>query len=98
MKILDIIQQIIKEQENSFQPIPVDIRIFNGNILLRSFRIYEVDFAQNTLIGLTLQEEYAHARENREPIDCILKISEIKELICPELDLYYSSEPDMVRA
>jgi hypothetical protein len=97
MKTVEIIQNILSEQMHSFTHIPADIRLSNGNILLRSFRIYEVDLDHQHVVGLTLQEEYAHTRENREPVYCTLKLSEIKEILCPELDIYYPSELTMAR-
>lgn len=92
MRLSDNLQQIIIEQTKRNRIIPVDIKIANGNILLRSFRIYDFDAENNLLKGLTLQEEYSYAREGRDPIYCFLKIDDIKELICADLDLEFSAE------
>jgi len=92
MKLIKLVEIILKEQKNSFKPIPVDITIENGNIILRSFRIYKIDRESNTIKGLTFQEEYIHPRENREPEYCILSFKEIKELNCCELDINFFKE------
>jgi hypothetical protein len=98
MKPSLILQLVLKEQNESFRRIPLDIQITNGNILLRSFRLYEVDWNTGIIKGLTFQEEYAHARENREPVFCYLRLDEIKELSAPELGLEYSDNEWLVKA
>lgn len=84
-----IVNQILVQQEEIKHKLLVDIRLFNGNILLRSFHIVKMNSARGIIKGLTAEEEYAHAREGREPQYCVLKFSEIKELNCPELELQY---------
>ncbi|MFL5729875.1 MAG: hypothetical protein ACJ75J_10350 [Cytophagaceae bacterium] len=84
-----IVNQILAQQEDINHKLLVDIRLFNGNILLRSFHITDLDPHGERIYGLTAQEEYSHAREGREPEYCILRFSEIKELNCPELELQY---------
>jgi hypothetical protein len=84
-----IVNQILAQQEEASHKILVDIRLFNGNILLRSFHIVGLDPSNEVIKGLTAQEEYSHAREGREPQYCILKFSDIQELTCQELDLEY---------
>lgn len=98
MNLGEIIEIVLKEQSNHYRPIPVDITILNGNILLRSFHIYDLNLSKNSVKGLTQQEEYAHAREDRDPVYCYLKLDEIKELSCPDLGLEYFSEMSLVRA
>lgn len=90
MKLLQLIESILKEQDNLFRPIPVDVTISNGNILLRSFYIYDLDPENKLIQGLTQQEKYAHTREGRDPVYCFLKLDEVKVLTCPDLDLEYS--------
>jgi hypothetical protein len=92
MKLINVIETVLKDQSNGSRKVDVDVKISNGNILLRSFHIYDIDLRNRLLKGLTSQEEYAHAREGREPVYCYLKLDEIKELIVPELDLEYSAE------
>jgi hypothetical protein len=84
-----IVNQILVQQEEINHKLLVDIRLFNGNILLRSFHIVEINSSKEIIKGLTAQEEYSYAREGREPEYCRLKFSEIKELNCPELELQY---------
>jgi hypothetical protein len=84
-----IVSQILAQQEETSHKILVDIRLFNGNILLRSFHIVGLDEKKQIIKGLTAQEEYSHVREGREPQYCCFKFSEIQELACPELDLEY---------
>lgn len=98
MRLIQLIETVLKEQNNRFQKIATDIKITNGNILLRAFRIYDIDWNEGILKGLTFQEEYAHARENRDPVFCFLKLNEIKEFIVPELGLEYSTEGNLVKA
>ena len=98
MRLIELIEVLLKEQNNRFQKIETDIKITNGNILLRSFRIYEMDWQSGVLKGLTYQEEYAHARENREPVYCFLNLNEIKEFSAPELGLEFTTEPIFVKA
>jgi len=98
MRLIQLIQNILKEQSDRFHKMAVDIKIINGNILLRAFRIYDVDWKTGILKGLTFQEEYAYARENRDPVYCILKLDEIKELSAPELGLEYSVDGKMANA
>jgi hypothetical protein len=90
MELKKVIEAVLREQERLISgSIPVDIKIANGNILLRSFHIQELDKKNNYIKGITLQEQYIHIREERPPIYCIFQIHEIKELYCSELDLHY---------
>lgn len=92
MELINHIETILKEQKHSFKPIPVDIIIKNGNVLLRSFQILELDKKHQVVKGLTFQEAYVHARESREPEYCILSLAEIKELSCWQLDIRFPKE------
>ncbi|HEY8399984.1 MAG TPA: hypothetical protein VIK89_01910 [Cytophagaceae bacterium] len=75
-----LIQSIISQQEETRKSVPVDLTLKNGNILLRSFKIREFDAENEVLTGITLQEEYVHVREGREPVLCSFKLSELKDL------------------
>lgn len=89
MELLGIIRQVLKVQTKRNRKVAVDIVISNGNILLRSFRILELDIKNGKIKGLTRQEEYIAIREQRESIYCTLKLDEIKELSVLELGLEY---------
>jgi hypothetical protein len=90
MDLTKMIELIIKEQHRRFPSIiPVDVKISNGNIILRSFHIHRHDEFNKVIEGITFQEEYIHTREERAPIYCTLKLSDIKELYCEELDFHF---------
>jgi hypothetical protein len=91
MELIKMIETIL-EQKNSFRPILVDIKIANGNILLRSFHITELDKNNNSFIGMTYQESYVHSREDRDPILSHFYLNEIKELFCSELNIHFSQD------
>jgi hypothetical protein len=97
MKLIGLIETVLKEQSNHFKPIAVDITMSNGNILLRSFHIYDLDLRLELIKGLTQQEEYAHSREGREPVYCYLKLEEIKGFACPDLGLEYAVGRSLAR-
>jgi hypothetical protein len=97
MKLQQLVEIVLEEQSNRFRPIPVDITISNGNILLRSFHIKEFDSTSKTLIGLTQQEEYAYIREGRDPVYCYLKINDIKEIVCLDLGIEAYRGVEMAR-
>jgi hypothetical protein len=89
-----IIERIVEEQNDrhtllvgSFN-IPVDIRLSNGNILLRSFRIIELK--KDRIKGITRHEEYSAPRENRRPRYSYFDLDEIEQLECFDLDECYS--------
>jgi len=90
MQLIDVLKEVLLKQGNSFKKQEIDIRLFNGNILLRSFHLYEVDLRSSVIKGLTAQEEYSSAREGRKPVFGIFKFEEIKEIICSELELEYN--------
>ncbi len=87
------IERILSEQQHKVTIIsgkiyfPVDISLTNGNILLRSFRVMELEGSE--IKGLTWQEEYSAPRENREPVYTYFDIDEIAALHCRELDIDY---------
>jgi hypothetical protein len=92
MELIHIIQLILSEQISSLRPIPVDIKITNGNIMTRSFHIIEFDSHKNIIRGLTLREEYAYTKEERDPVFGYFSVNEIKELYCEYLNLHYSKD------
>lgn len=71
------LKELIEKQSAKHLPIAVDIVLFNGNIELKAFRIYEL-MKKETLKGMTLQEEYAYTKEQRSPVIAVFRISEIK--------------------
>lgn len=75
-KLIDI----IKKQETKMHHIALDITLINGNILLKSFRLFEFDRQSGTLKGMTMQEEYAYIREEREPVYAHFNLAEVKQL------------------
>jgi hypothetical protein len=83
MNIETVIKKIIEKQERpqslpGVQFIPVNLRLKNGNILLKEFKI--VQCKRDVLIGLTRQEEYAAPREFRSPVYCKFKLEEIESI------------------
>lgn len=89
------IHHVLKKQKSRKRHIPVDLVMVNGNILLREFRLYDYDKKQKQLKGLTHREEYSHPREDREPVYCILHLSEVRNLYCPELGIDYPAGFDV---
>jgi hypothetical protein len=85
------IKQVLSLGQKGKNKIPVDLRLVNGNILLRSFHLLELDENKMMIKGLTQQEEYSYPREGREPQYCFFHINEIKEIYCTELELEHSS-------
>ncbi len=79
------LRQIIDSQRNKPFKIPVDIILSNGNILLKGFRILEFDDRVGKIKGLTMLEEYSHAREGRDPVFCQFALQDIKDLHQSEL-------------
>jgi hypothetical protein len=85
------INQVLSLEQKVKSKIPVDLKLVNGNILLRSFHVLEFDESKMMIKGLTQQEEYSYPREGRSPAFCYFNINEIKELYCTELELEHSS-------
>jgi hypothetical protein len=79
------LKQIVDTQKTRSFKIPVDIILTNGNILLKGFRIVEFDDAVGKIKGLTMLEEYSHAREGREPVFCQFALNDIKDIHQSEL-------------
>lgn len=74
------LKQIVDTQKSASNKIPVDIILTNGNILLKGFRIVEFDDTMGKIKGLTMLEEYSHAREGREPVFCQFALNDIKDI------------------
>ena len=72
--------EILKKQEAKVHHIALDINLYNGNIVLKSFRLYDFDAKTNTIKGMTMHEEYAYLREDREPVFAYFQLKEIKQL------------------
>jgi len=72
--------EVVKIQKTKGRHIAVDVYLQNGNILLKSFRLYDYDKPTNVLKGMTMHEEYAYLREGREPIYAYFNVTEIKQL------------------
>lgn len=72
--------EILKKQEAKLHHIALDILLHNGNILLKSFRLYDFDEATDTIKGMTMHEEYAYLREYRDPVFAYFNLNEIKQL------------------
>jgi hypothetical protein len=85
------IKQVLTLQAKGKNKVPVDLKLVNGNILLRSFHILEFDESKMKIKGLTQQEEYSYPREGRNPEFCYLDINEIKEVYSTDLELEHSS-------
>jgi hypothetical protein len=90
------INQILSLEQKGKSKVPVDLKLVNGNILLRSFHILEFDESKMIIKGLTQQEEYSYPREGRVPQYCYLMISEIKEIYCTDLELVEHSSGEKV--
>lgn len=90
------IERIIKEQHNKATVImgqqyyPVDIILSNGNILLRAFRIIELE--GDKITGITWKEEYSAPRERRDPVYSYFDLDEIANLRCEELGIEFIRE------
>ena len=85
--------EIVKKQKSKRHHIALDINLHNGNILLKSFRLYEFDKATNIIKGMTMHEEYAYLREGREPIFAYFNLSEIKQLDISTSNYLFLSKP-----
>ncbi|HVD96622.1 MAG TPA: hypothetical protein VNB90_00365 [Cytophagaceae bacterium] len=94
----ELVEKIIKEQHNKVAIFsgklyyPVDISLINGNILLRSFRILDLD--KNKITGITWKEEYSAPRESREPVYSYFDLDEIATLTCEDLNIEYAREKE----
>ncbi len=90
------IEKIVKEQHNRVTIFtgklyyPVDISLTNGNILLRAFRILNLEDTKIT--GITWKEEYSAPRESRDPVYSYFDLEEIATLQCEDLGIRYERE------
>ena len=91
MSVKDDVKFFVEKQKSMKNALSVDVVLKNGNIVLRAFQIIQYNEKLNTLKGLTQQEAYSFLRENRGPVYCQLKLSEIKEIECKEFELTISS-------
>lgn len=85
--------EIVKKQKTKRHHIALDINLHNGNILLKSFRLYDFDKSADIVKGMTMHEEYAYLREDREPIFAYFNISEIKQLDISTSNYLFLSKP-----
>lgn len=85
--------EILKRQKNKRHHIALDINLHNGNILLKSFRLYDFDKSSDVIKGMTMHEEYAYLREGREPIFAYFNLNEIKELDIANANYLFLSKP-----
>jgi len=74
------LSEIVKKQKSKRHHIALDITLFNGNITLSSFRLFEFDETKGNIKGMTMIEEYKYIREDREPVFAYFNISEIADL------------------
>lgn len=92
-EIKDKLADIIKKQETKMHHIALDITLQNGNILLKSFRLFEFDVKTNQIKGMTMQEEYTYIREEREPIYAYFSLRDIKQLETATSNYLFLNEP-----
>lgn len=91
-----LVERIVKMQQDKVAILtgqkyyPVDIRLTNGNIVLRSFRIVALE--KEKIKGITWKEEYSAPREQREIVYSYFDLDEIASLICEELEIVYEKE------
>lgn len=79
-EIIHKLSEIIEKQKIKKHHIALDITLFNGNIRLVSFRLYELIEALGQIKGMTMIEEYKYIREEREPVFAYFNVSEIADL------------------
>ena len=85
--------EILKKQKTKRHHIALDINLYNGNILLKSFRLYDFDKSKDVIKGMTMHEEYAYLREGREPIFAYFNLNEIKQLDISTSNYLFLSKP-----
>ena len=87
------VEKIVEEQKNKQstfgEPLycPVDLTLVNGNILLRAFRI--IDIEGSKIKGITWKEEYCAPREARKEVYSYFELDEIAALSCFDLGIEY---------
>lgn len=87
------LSEILNKQKNKKHHIALDITLFNGNIRLVSFRLYELNEAMDQIKGMTMIEEYKYIREEREPVFAYFNVSEISDLETSTSNYLFLSEP-----
>lgn len=90
--IRDKLLEIMMKQKIKMHHIALDITLFNGNITLVSFRLYEFDEVKNRIKGMTMIEEYTYIREGREPVFAYFDLSEIAHLESSTTNYLFLSE------
>ncbi|WP_018341478.1 hypothetical protein [Cytophaga aurantiaca] len=85
--------EILKKQKSKRHHIALDIHLHNGNILLKSFRLYDFDKTTDVIKGMTMHEEYAYLREGRDPVYAYFNITEIKQLDSATSNYLFLSKP-----
>ncbi len=91
-EIKNKLKDIIKKQTVKRPHIALNITLYNGNIKLSSFRLYEFDEAKNQIKGMTMLEEYTYSKEEREPVFAVFNLSEIAYLQRATYDYVFPSE------
>jgi hypothetical protein len=92
----EFIERIVEEQQHKSTIkigqlyYPVDIFLANGNILLRSFRIINIEGEK--IKGITWKEQYSAPRESREPVYSYFECNEIDRLSCFDLEIDYKKK------
>ena len=82
----EFVEKIVNEQKDKVstfgKPLyyPVDLTLVNGNILLRAFRIIDIDGSK--IKGITWKEEYCAPRESRKEVYSYFDLDEIAGLSC----------------
>ena len=84
MNLINTIKEVLRKEQEVGKKAMVDLQLDNGNILLKSFHLTHWDENTKTVTGLTMNEEYAYLREEREPVYCIFNVIEIKKIIVLE--------------
>jgi len=87
------IKEILKYQKNKKGHILLDVLLYNGNILMKSFRLYDFTSSTYLIKGMTMHEEYAFLRENREPVFAYFNLSEINEIEISDSSHLFLSKP-----
>ncbi|WP_299249755.1 hypothetical protein [uncultured Cytophaga sp.] len=87
------IKDILKKQKHKKQQTVVDVLLYNGNLMLKSFRIYEYNVSTCLIKGMTMHEEYAYLRENRKPIFAYFHLDEINTIEITNSDYLFLSKP-----
>lgn len=86
MEIVSKINNVLLLQKENKRSLPVGIVLKNGNLQVKAFKIMSFDSSKEMLEGLTRLEIYSSMREKREPVICRFRLSEIKDIICEELE------------